>query len=74
MYSPAALGLDGYLRVREQVNMQFREMAERFKTKMKEFSEPDSVNMVFTEDLKHMVHLAQDNEEDMKLIEDMMVK
>lgn len=74
MYSPAALGLDGYLRTREQINMQFREMADRFKTKMKDFSEPDSVNMVFTEDLKHMVHLATDNEEDLKLIEDMMVK
>jgi pentatricopeptide repeat domain-containing protein 2 len=74
LYSPAALGIDGYLNTRERIKTQFSEMGERFRKKMKEFVAPESVNMVFTEDLKHMVHLAEGSEEDMELLEEMMVK
>ncbi|KAG8330671.1 Pentatricopeptide repeat-containing protein 2 [Homalodisca vitripennis] len=54
--------------------MQFSELGDRFRAKMKDFVSPDSVNMVFTEDLKHMVHLADATEEDLELIEEMMLK
>ncbi|XP_054277522.1 pentatricopeptide repeat-containing protein 2, mitochondrial-like [Macrosteles quadrilineatus] len=74
LYSPAALGMDGYLRTRERIHTQFSEMGERFRKKMREFVAPESVNMVFTEDLKHMVHLAEATEEDMELIEQMIIK
>uniref|UniRef100_A0A1B6JLF5 Pentacotripeptide-repeat region of PRORP domain-containing protein n=1 Tax=Homalodisca liturata TaxID=320908 RepID=A0A1B6JLF5_9HEMI len=74
LYTPAALGLEGYIQVRERVKMQFSELGDRFRAKMKDFVSPDSVNMVFTEDLKHMVHLADATEDDLELIEEMMLK
>jgi len=66
--------VNGYIQVRERVSMQFREMADRFRQKMKDFVQPNSANMVFTEDLKHMIHLANNNEEDLDLIEQMILK
>lgn len=41
---------------------------------MKDFIAPNSINMVFTEDLKHMIHLAEATEEDLQLVENMMIK
>lgn len=74
LYSPASIGLDGYLRTKERVMSQFKEMEDRFRTKMNDFVAPGSVNMVFTEDLKNMLYLAEPIEEDLELLEKMMLK
>lgn len=46
-------------------------MSNKFIEKMKEFTADGSKNMVFTEDLKNMVHLA-DSDEQIELVVKMM--
>lgn len=58
LYAPAALGIDGYLHARRRIKEQFANFTDKFRTKMTEFV-GDSKNMVFTEDLKNMVHIAE---------------
>ncbi|XP_047116292.1 uncharacterized protein LOC124796243 isoform X2 [Schistocerca piceifrons] len=67
LYSAAALGLDNYSKTRERVQNQFTNMADRFRSKMEEISHPESKNLVFTEDLKNMVHLAGENDVELVL-------
>ena len=74
LFSPAALGIDGYIRSREKTKSQFASLIEKFKVKMTEFSEPNSSNMIFTEDLKNMIHLAEANPNDLDLVMKMMKK
>lgn len=74
LYSITSLGVDGYLQQRERIKTQFDTLGDRFRSKMKDFVAPSSSNMVFTEDLKQMIHLADGTEEDLDLIEQMMVK
>ncbi|XP_026763090.2 pentatricopeptide repeat-containing protein 2, mitochondrial-like [Galleria mellonella] len=58
LYSPAALGIDGYLQTRRRIKDQFENFSDKFRTKMNGFiSDPKS--MIFTEDLKNMVHMAE---------------
>uniref|UniRef100_A0A1E1WQC4 Pentatricopeptide repeat-containing protein 2 n=1 Tax=Pectinophora gossypiella TaxID=13191 RepID=A0A1E1WQC4_PECGO len=71
LYSPAALGIDGYLNSRKKIKEQFTNFSEKFRTKMTDFV-MDPKNMVFTEDLKNMVHMAEPA--DLKLILDMVKK
>jgi hypothetical protein len=66
------LGLDGYSRTRDRTKTQFVSLADKFKTKMLDFSDPNSSNMIFTEDLKNMVHLAEATSDDLDLIHKMM--
>ncbi|CAG2056499.1 unnamed protein product [Timema podura] len=69
LYSDAVLGVDNYVRTRERIQTQFSTMSEKFKSKMIEFSEPSSSNMIFTEDLKNMVHLVEkDSSDDLNLV------
>nr|CAD7456607.1 unnamed protein product [Timema tahoe] len=69
LYSDAVLGVDNYVRTRERIQTQFATMSEKFKSKMIEFSEPSSSNMIFTEDLKNMVHLVEkDSSDDLNLV------
>ncbi|XP_063238765.1 pentatricopeptide repeat-containing protein 2, mitochondrial-like isoform X3 [Bacillus rossius redtenbacheri] len=75
LYSPAALGVDNYVRSRERVATQFTNLADKFRAKMAEFSEPSSANMIFTEDLKNMAHLVQKGcKEDLELVVKMMTR
>ncbi|KAJ8717254.1 hypothetical protein PYW08_005653 [Mythimna loreyi] len=71
LYSPAALGIDSFLQQRKRVKEQFTSYDEKFRTKMNEFVSSQE-NMIFTEDLKNMVHLAEPT--DLKLILDMIQK
>lgn len=66
------MGLDGYLASRDKVKSQFMTTADKFRQKMLEFSGDDSKNMVFSEDLKNMIHLAE--KEDIPLVVKMMKK
>jgi pentatricopeptide repeat domain-containing protein 2 len=72
LFAPAALGLDGYSKTRDRTKTQFVNLADKFKAKMLDFSDPSSSNMIFTEDLKNMVHLADATPEDLDLIYKMM--
>ncbi|KAG6463505.1 hypothetical protein O3G_MSEX013902 [Manduca sexta] len=58
LYSPAALGVDNYLQTRKKVKEQFASFTDKFRTKMNDYTN-DPKNMIFTEDLKNMVHLAE---------------
>lgn len=58
LYAPSALGIDGFLYSRKKVKEQFVNYSDKFKTKMTEFVE-DPKSMIFTEDLKNMVHIAE---------------
>jgi pentatricopeptide repeat domain-containing protein 2 len=49
-------------------------MEEKFKEKMKEFAFADSKNMIFTEDLKNIVHLAEQKPADFTLVHQMLKK
>lgn len=53
---------------------QFASTADRFREKMTEFCKDGSNQMVFTEDLKNMVHLAEQNGTDIELVVKMMKK
>lgn len=74
LYSQEALGLDTYVNGRNKAGLQFQDLREKFYEKMTEFSDPASHNMVFTEDLKHILHLAENKEEDLKLVKQMIIK
>ncbi|GFG39338.1 hypothetical protein Cfor_08291 [Coptotermes formosanus] len=74
LFAPAALGLDGYSRMRDRTKTQFVNLADKFRTKMLEFSDPNSSNMIFTEDLKNMVHLADATSDDLNLVHKMMTR
>jgi len=73
LFAAQSLGVDGYEKQRERTTNQFAGMADKFREKMKEFTTSgDSKNMIFTEDLKNMVHLIGDSPEDLKLVRQMM--
>lgn len=72
LYAPAALGIDGFLFAKEKIKSQFTNSVDKFKEKMTEFSQ-ESNSMIFTEDLKNMIHLA-DNEKDLVLVNNMIRK
>lgn len=71
LYSPSTLGIDGFLLSRKRCKEQFTNYSEKFRTKMSEFVSSDNA-MIFTEDLKNMVHLAEPT--DLKLILNMIQK
>lgn len=71
LYSKTALGIEAFIEQKERVQNQFGEVSGKFVQKMKEFTSEGSKAMVFTEDLKNMIHLA-DSEEDINLVIKMM--
>lgn len=74
LYSPAALGVDNYTNTRERIKTQFANVEDKFRSKMLDFATRDSNSMIFTEDLKHMIHLVEENDEDLDLVRKMMLK
>jgi pentatricopeptide repeat domain-containing protein 2 len=76
LYTAEALGLDGYATSRSKtaVNFHGTQMKEKFHTRMQEFVGSSSSNLIFTDDLKTMVNLAENTPEDIKLLEQMIEK
>lgn len=72
LFAAQTIGLDGYERQRDRTINQFAGMSDKFREKMKEFSDDNSKNMIFTEDLKNMVHLIEDKPEDIELVRKMI--
>lgn len=58
LFCPTSLGIDAFLQARERTAIQIPSV-ERFKAKMDEFvKDENSKNLIFTEDLKNMIHLS----------------
>ncbi|GAB0094645.1 pentatricopeptide repeat-containing protein 2, mitochondrial [Sergentomyia squamirostris] len=74
LYAPATLGIDSFRLVQEKIRTQFTNMTDRFRKKMTEFSDESSTNMIFTEDLKNMIHLAENRKDDLDLVQKMVMK
>lgn len=74
MYSLNSLGVDGFVDKRQQVKQFFANDGEKFREKMIDFVENDQNSMIFTEDLKNMVHLADPVDNDIQLLEKMLRK
>ncbi|XP_063700900.1 pentatricopeptide repeat-containing protein 2, mitochondrial-like [Culicoides brevitarsis] len=72
LYSAEALGINSYEAGRSRTQSSFVSSADRFKEKMSEFCSDDSKNMVFSDDLKNMVHLAE--KQDIPLVVKMLQK
>ncbi|KYM78664.1 Pentatricopeptide repeat-containing protein 2 [Atta colombica] len=73
LYSDKSLGLQGYENARLNFRNQFLNVENTFRSKMEEVCNTDS-SMVFTEDLKSMLHLAQKTSEDIELLIKMLTK
>lgn len=73
LYAKTTLGIDGFNFQREKTQRQMENIQDRFKQKMIEYSQEDAKNMIFTEDLKNMIHLSE-NEEDVELVVKMIKK
>ncbi|KAG5680852.1 hypothetical protein PVAND_010333 [Polypedilum vanderplanki] len=70
LFAANTLGLDTYEQSRERTRLQIPNI-ENFKTKMQEFvKDENSKNLIFTEDLKNMVHIA--DKEDTELLNQMI--
>lgn len=67
------MGLQGYENARLNIRNQFLNVENTFRTKMQEICDKDS-SMIFTEDLKSMLHLAQKKPEDIELLVRMIAK
>ncbi|XP_017776862.1 PREDICTED: pentatricopeptide repeat-containing protein 2, mitochondrial-like [Nicrophorus vespilloides] len=65
LYSESTLGIDGYKAQRLRTQNQLSNIAEKFRTKMHDYTSDDSKNMIFTEDLKNMIHLAENDDVDL---------
>lgn len=64
MFTPSALGIDTYLNTRKRIREQFANYSDKFRSKMNDFVS-DSKNMIFTEDLKNIVHIAEPTDLDL---------
>ncbi|XP_012284362.1 pentatricopeptide repeat-containing protein 2, mitochondrial-like [Orussus abietinus] len=74
LYTQGSIGMNGYLKLRGIYHKQFLNVETTFRDKMKEFVEDNSSNMIFTEDLKAMLHLVEKSPEDIELLVKMLRK
>ncbi|KAK9873225.1 hypothetical protein WA026_021717 [Henosepilachna vigintioctopunctata] len=62
LFSKESMGIDAFEQQRERTKIQLSNLEEKFKTRMQEYVN-DEHNMIFSEDLKNMVHLANNDQE-----------
>lgn len=74
MYTAEALGLDGYATSRSRTAMNFHgpQMKEKFFSRVEELLSSESSNLIFSDDLKSMVNLAENKPEHLKLLNQMI--
>ncbi|KAK9293702.1 hypothetical protein QLX08_011411 [Tetragonisca angustula] len=73
LYTERDLGITLYENSRFMFRNQFMTIENTFREKMKEICQ-DEKGIIYTEDLKAMIHLAQAEENDMQLVESMLEK
>lgn len=74
LYSASALGINGYVNRRVKLKNEFHNVENNFKVKMNEFADCVSNSMIYTEDLKHMIHLTDNIDSDLALVKKMILK
>lgn len=73
LYTERDLGITTYENTRYVFRNQFMTIENTFRDKMQEVCQ-DQDGVIYTEDLKAMIHLAQASESDMQLLKNMLVK
>ncbi|XP_060828197.1 pentatricopeptide repeat-containing protein 2, mitochondrial-like [Bombus pascuorum] len=73
LYTERDLGVSSYENTRYQFRNQFMTIENTFREKMQDICQNEN-GMIYTEDLKAMIHLAQANETDMQLLNNMIMK
>ncbi|CAK9817214.1 Pentatricopeptide repeat-containing protein 2, mitochondrial [Anthophora quadrimaculata] len=73
LYSERDIGVTAYENTRFTFRNQFMTIEDTFRSKMKELCEQER-GAIYTEDLKAMLHLVQDTDEDMDLLIKMLEK
>lgn len=68
------MGMNGYLNARDYVKSQFLHVESAFFQKMKDFVDKKEDSMIFTEDLKTMLHLVEKKPEHLDLMYKMIKK
>lgn len=63
MYAKATIGIDAFREQQKQTKSQMLNIEAKFRERMKGFAAEDSSSMIFTEDLKNMVHIAETDED-----------
>ncbi|KAK8732876.1 hypothetical protein OTU49_006970 [Cherax quadricarinatus] len=74
LYAPASMGLENFVSLRQKTEIQFTNKKEKFKEKMDKLMHSNDNVMVFTEDLKSAVFLAEATEKDLSLVLEMAKK
>uniref|UniRef100_A0A182THC6 Pentacotripeptide-repeat region of PRORP domain-containing protein n=1 Tax=Anopheles melas TaxID=34690 RepID=A0A182THC6_9DIPT len=74
LYSASALGIEGYEAYREKTRTQHLHNVDNFKRKMRDFVSGSATNMIFTEDLKNIIHLIDNTPEDKQLLKDTILR
>lgn len=72
LYTLNSLGVDGFIEKKEKVQQYFLKDSDVFREKMRKSIANEATSMIFSEDLKNMLHLVESNEEDIRLLEDML--
>ena len=74
LYTAEALGLDGFQQSKSRVAQQYNspQMKDRFCSRMRELMNKEENNLIFTDDLKTMLMLAEDTPEDIVLLKKMV--
>lgn len=67
LYNKTTLGLDGFEEQKLRIRNQMSNIADKFKEKMSEYVQDESKNMIFTEDLKNMIHISE-TDNDVELV------
>ncbi|XP_055349595.1 pentatricopeptide repeat-containing protein 2, mitochondrial-like [Paramacrobiotus metropolitanus] len=73
LYTKEAMGLSNYEYAREKTATQLGTMKDRFKQRMDQYLSADSKSLIFTEDLKNMCYLAEDDK-DLQMVNKMLKK
>ncbi|CAG9812947.1 unnamed protein product [Phaedon cochleariae] len=73
LYSKATLGLEAFDNQRQTTQNQMENIIPKFKDKMSEYVTEGSNHMVFTEDLKNMIHISNEDK-DLDLVGKMIRK
>ncbi|KOC67270.1 Pentatricopeptide repeat-containing protein 2 [Habropoda laboriosa] len=73
LYTDRDMGVTNYENTRFMFRNQYMSIEETFRSKMKEICKQED-GIIFTEDLKAMLHLAQESQEDMELLSSMLEK
>ncbi|XP_052873563.1 pentatricopeptide repeat-containing protein 2, mitochondrial-like [Anopheles cruzii] len=74
LYSASALGIDGYATQCEKTRTQYLHNVDNFKRKLRDLVASSETNMIFTEDLKNVIHLLDNTPDDKQLLKDTIAR